>query len=100
MTNHPEIRIGDRNRLRVQDRLRDAYGQGALDTDELEERLELALRARTQSDLVPLTADLPAPLDQDEALPAPAKEKDDGHRDRSHHLRIRGILPLARARTP
>lgn len=64
MTDHPDIRIGDRERLVVQDRLRDAYSQGALTTEELEERLDLALRARIQSDLVPLTADLPPPMDE------------------------------------
>ena len=63
MPDQPDIRIGDRDRLAVQDRLRDAYGQGALDLHELEERLDLAMRARTQGDLAPLVADLPAAAD-------------------------------------
>lgn len=57
------IRAGDRDRLLVQDRLRDAYGQGALTTDELEDRLSLAMSARLLEDLRQLTADLPEPVD-------------------------------------
>lgn len=40
--------------------LRDAAAEGRLDTDELSERVERALTARTFADLEPLTADLPA----------------------------------------
>jgi fatty acid desaturase len=53
-------RIGDVDRERVAERLRTAAGEGRLTPEELEERLEAALSARTQADLAPLTADLPA----------------------------------------
>jgi hypothetical protein len=49
----------DADRDRVTERLRAAAGEGRLTADELEERLESAFGARTQADLVPLTADLP-----------------------------------------
>lgn len=55
----PEIRIGDAQRLVAQDRIQQAYAQGALDFEEFEERLGLALMAKTPSDLEPLLADLP-----------------------------------------
>ena len=54
-------RIGHAERERVVDELRRHAGEGRLDLDELEQRLEAALSARTQSDLEPLLADLPGP---------------------------------------
>ena len=62
--------MGDRDRLAVQDRLRDAYAQGALTGEEFEERTEIALRARTRGELAPLVADLPPPVTGDAAPPA------------------------------
>ena len=56
-----ELRASDADRERVADRLRAAAGEGRLSADELEERLEAAFGARTEADLAPLTADLPAP---------------------------------------
>jgi Domain of unknown function (DUF1707)/2TM domain len=53
------IRAGDADREQVVDRLRRAAAEGRLDADELEQRVETALRARTHGELVPLTADLP-----------------------------------------
>ena len=58
-----ELRISDADRDRVADRLRFAAGEGRLSSDELEERLEAAFAARTDAELAPLTADLPAPVD-------------------------------------
>jgi hypothetical protein len=52
------MRISDADRQRVADVLRDAAGEGRIDLDELEERLELAWGAKTYADLVPITADL------------------------------------------
>jgi hypothetical protein len=43
----------------VVEQLRVAAGDGRLTAEELDERLELALNARTYAELVPLTADLP-----------------------------------------
>jgi hypothetical protein len=56
-----ELRASDADRERTAERLRTAAGEGRLSADELEERLERALSARTESELEPLTADLPAP---------------------------------------
>ncbi|MER6133791.1 DUF1707 domain-containing protein [Streptomyces sp. NPDC001815] len=55
----PELRASHADRDRVVDVLRVAAGDGLLDADELDERLEVALSARTLSELAPLTADLP-----------------------------------------
>jgi hypothetical protein len=53
------LRIGDKERNAVAELLREAAGEGRLDLDELDERLEATYAARTYADLVPLTADLP-----------------------------------------
>ena len=53
------VRIGDQERNAVAEVLREAAGEGRLDLDELDERLEATYSARTYADLVPLTADLP-----------------------------------------
>jgi hypothetical protein len=52
------MRISDADRHRVADLLRDAAGEGRIDLDELDERLELTWGAKTYADLVPITADL------------------------------------------
>ena len=52
------MRISDADRQRVADVLRDAAGEGRLDLDELEERLELTFAAKTYGELVPITLDL------------------------------------------
>jgi len=54
------VRISDADRQRVADLLRDAAGEGRLEIDELEERLEVAWNAKVAGDLVPLLDDLPA----------------------------------------
>ncbi|MFJ9590880.1 DUF1707 SHOCT-like domain-containing protein [Streptomyces acidicola] len=56
----PELRASHADRDRVVDVLRIAAGDGLLTADELDERLEAALSARTLSELAVLTADLPA----------------------------------------
>lgn len=53
------LRASDDDREQVAERLRKAAVEGRLDTDELEERLELALAARTYGQLEPLLHDLP-----------------------------------------
>ncbi|MEP9381606.1 DUF1707 SHOCT-like domain-containing protein [Nocardioides cheoyonin] len=63
---NPELRIGDAERHQVAEILRQAAGEGRLDLDELDERLEAAYKAKTYADLVPLTLDLPG------HAPAPA----------------------------
>ena len=53
------MRVSDADRHKVAEVLRHAAGEGRLDIDELDERLEATFAARTYADLVPITADLP-----------------------------------------
>jgi hypothetical protein len=53
--------IGDRDRARAASSLRRHYLQGRLSLEEFSDRLELALRARSDSDLRPALHNLPAP---------------------------------------
>ena len=62
------MRISDADRHKVAELLRTAAGEGRLDLDELDERLELTWGAKTYADLVPITADLQLP-----AYPQPAR---------------------------
>jgi Domain of unknown function (DUF1707) len=55
----PELRASDEDRDRAVDRLRAAAGDGRLTAAELDERLSVALTARTGGELAALTADLP-----------------------------------------
>jgi hypothetical protein len=61
------LRASDSDRDRVAERLRKAASEGRLLTEELEERLEAAFRARTYGQLDALLADLPG----GRLLPAP-----------------------------
>jgi hypothetical protein len=54
------LRISDEDRHAVAEVLRHAAGEGRIDLEELDERLEAAYSAKTYGDLVPITADLPA----------------------------------------
>ncbi|HSE08604.1 MAG TPA: DUF1707 domain-containing protein [Nocardioidaceae bacterium] len=53
------LRVSDDDRHQVAEVLRQAAGEGRLDLDELDERLEATYRAKTYGELVPITADLP-----------------------------------------
>jgi hypothetical protein len=55
------MRISDDDRHKVAEILREAAGEGRLDLDELDQRLEATYAARTYADLVPITHDLPVP---------------------------------------
>ena len=59
MSRHHSLRESDTDRDAVVDRLREAAGDGGLVPEELEQRVERALRARTYGDLAELLADLP-----------------------------------------
>ena len=54
------LRVSDADRHQVAEILREAAGDGRIDLDELDERLEATYAARTYADLVPITMDLPA----------------------------------------
>ena len=78
------LRVSHEDRDQVAEALRVAAGDGRLTGDELDERLERALTARTYDDLAALVTDLPAagtaltplpgPLTPDLAGGAPARE--------------------------
>jgi hypothetical protein len=74
------LRVSHEDRDQVAEALRVAAGDGRLTADELDERLERALTARTYDDLVPLLADLPAAgaalaaITRAPLPPAPAKD--------------------------
>jgi hypothetical protein len=56
-----ELRASHADRDRVVEILRIAAGDGRISADELDQRLEVALTARTLRELAALTTDLPAP---------------------------------------
>lgn len=66
------MRISDTDRHKVAEVLRTAAGEGRLDLDELDERLELAFAAKTYADLIPITADLHAAPRAGVPAPRPA----------------------------
>ena len=59
MGDTPELRVSDADREAVVARLRQAGGEGRLTFEELAERVERAVAARTSSELDAVTADLP-----------------------------------------
>jgi hypothetical protein len=54
-----QLRISDQDRHQVAEVLREAAGEGRIDFQELDERLDATYAARTYADLVPITLDLP-----------------------------------------
>jgi hypothetical protein len=71
----PEIRVSHADRDRVAEQLRVAAGDGRLTMEELDDRLERALTARTGSELALLVTDLPAAIaDHGTGLPVEAKD--------------------------
>jgi hypothetical protein len=62
-------RIGDVERDRAAEYLREHMSVGRLTQEEFDERLTAALQARTAADLEPLFADLPAPKPGQEVAP-------------------------------
>lgn len=54
------MRVSDADRHQVAEVLRTAAGEGRLDLDELDERLEATYAAKVYGDLVPILADLPS----------------------------------------
>ncbi|SDE64009.1 DUF1707 SHOCT-like domain-containing protein [Auraticoccus monumenti] len=67
----PGLRVGDAERSRVCDELSQHFSLGRLDGEELEERLNRAMSARTAGDLARLTRDLPADAPRPHAAPLP-----------------------------
>ncbi|QMU77741.1 DUF1707 domain-containing protein [Streptacidiphilus sp. PB12-B1b] len=76
-----ELRVSHEDRDQVAEALRVAAGDGRLTMEELDERLEAALTARTYADLAPLLADLPGagagvPAPSRSAAPAPVQPRE------------------------
>ena len=64
-----QLRISDQDRHQVAEVLREAAGEGRIDFEELDQRLDATYAARTYADLVPITLDLPvAPMTGQPAL--------------------------------
>lgn len=63
-----DLRVSDAERHQVAEVLRQAAGEGRLDLDELEERLESTFAAKTYAELEPLVRDLPS---HELSMPAP-----------------------------
>ncbi|KQW45999.1 hypothetical protein ASC77_19025 [Nocardioides sp. Root1257] len=85
------MRISDAERHQVAEILRTAAGDGRIDMDELDERLEAAYAARTYADLVPITSDLPTGDQlpwQPPALPSPVVQ---GPASESHLAILNGL---------
>lgn len=78
MTGPDELRVGDTERTKVTEALHDHFAQGRLTRDELDERVDATLAAKTFGDLRQVTRDLPGPAPvadhpQEVAPPVPAR---------------------------
>jgi len=72
------LRVSDGERHAVAEVLREAAGEGRLDLEELDQRLEATYAARTYADLVPLTADLPVAHPAEAPARAPVRQVPSG----------------------
>jgi DUF1707 SHOCT-like domain len=70
-----DVRASDAEREEVVGRLREGAGDGRLDPEELERRVELAYRAESRGELERLAADLPLPPDPEPPAPSPWKSE-------------------------
>ncbi len=88
-TDPARLRISDSERHQVAEILREAAGEGRLDMDELDQRLEATYAARTYADLVPITLDLPAhPAQRAVVQPAAASPDVVQGADKESHFAI------------
>jgi len=69
------VRVGDDERERVVATLHEHASRGRLDPEELDERVERALGARTRADLESLTRDLPEEAPRRASRPSTAVER-------------------------
>jgi|CZKW01.1.fsa_nt_gi hypothetical protein len=77
----PDRRVSDAERGEVADRLSKHYSDGRLDQAEFDERLDQAMKAKTQADLAGLFADLPGSDESEAAV-----------RQQNGHPRHRGLF--------
>ena len=91
MATGSSIRVGDAERDAVATQLREHYGDGRLTLDELNERLDRTLRARTAADLTSVTHDLPSlGSSWAGATAGPARLTGQGNQARPHGQSQRG----------
>ena len=92
-TDPTRLRISDSERHQVAEILREAAGEGRLDMDELDQRLEATYAARTYADLVPITLDLPSHPHQRPVVKPAAASPDvvPGHDNESHFAILSGL---------
>ena len=74
-----QLRVSDDDRHKVAEILREAAGEGRIDLDELDERLEATYAAKTYADLVPITVDLPAHEPSSPPVPSARRAARDHH---------------------
>jgi hypothetical protein len=96
---HRDLRVSDAERAEVADRLSKHYSDGRLDQAEFDERVDQAMRAKTQSDLSGLFDDLPG-SEEPEPSPAPrttrvAPRRRDERPHRHHHLLFVALMIVA-----
>jgi Domain of unknown function (DUF1707)/2TM domain len=82
-----ELLASDAERDRTAERLRAAAAEGRLTSEELEERLETAFSSRTEAELEPLVADLPAAS----VSTPPAARRERRHWDSDHVRAYLGV---------
>ena len=84
-----DLRVSDAERAVVQERLRRAVGDGQLDLDEFDVRVQSTWASKTRGDLARVTADLPAPP---RPAPPPAARGAFSHDDAGTAMRVMTII--------
>jgi hypothetical protein len=93
---HRDIRVSDAERAEVADRLSKHYSDGRLDQAEFDERVDQAMRAKTQSDLVGLFDDLPDPEEPEPQKAARlATRRRDARPRHQHHVLLFVVMIVA-----
>jgi Domain of unknown function (DUF1707) len=87
----PQMRISDADRADVADRLSQHYSDGRLDQPEFNERLDRAMKAKTQADLAGLFTDLPPVAEPAKAVKA-VQQQDRRPRNRRPLTRTLGLI--------
>jgi hypothetical protein len=82
MTDPSALRVSDQQREQAAEAIRDHFAAGRLSDDELNERVQAALRAQTEPELRALLADLPQ-------LPVSARQRKAELAERRGHLQRR-----------
>jgi Flp pilus assembly protein TadB len=93
---HRDLRVSDAERAEVADRLSKHYSDGRLDQAEFDERVDQAMRAKTQSDLSGLFDDLPSPEESEPAQTSKtyrvAPRRRDERPHRHHHILFLALM--------